>query len=218
MNTYWNTCVKDATGNSQLEVDGSYGPNTKAAVKAVQIKVGSRDQDGLYTADTAHAIYSYWQSEKRRMSNFPSAVAEYEKRIKAIPTAMYAKGTSGTRRDEWAITDEPWLGDELTMYATPQGTLSYMRAGSTVVPADLTKELIDMANIGVDGLSMPKFDSGINLMSSCINKPEFNLSFDALVKAEKITEDTLPELKKFVSQEINNLVKQMNYAIKGYAR
>lgn len=127
----------------------------------------------------------------------------------------YAKGTLGTKRDEWTITDEPWLGDELTMYATPEGTLSYMRAGSTVVPADLTRELINLPDV-VDGLiSMPKIDSGINMISNAINKPEINLSFEALVKAERIDEGTLPEVKKFVQQEINTLVKQMNYAIKG---
>ena len=128
--------------------------------------------------------------------------------------SYYAKGTLGTKRDEWAITNE--LGPELTMYATPEGTLSFMRAGSTVVPADLTREIIDIAELGIDGLTnMPKFNSGVTMISNAINKPEINLSFEALVKAERIDENTLPEVKKFVQQEINTLVKQMNYAIKG---
>ena len=130
-------------------------------------------------------------------------------------TPRYAKGTMGTSKDEWAITDEPWLGDELTMYATPEGRLSYMRVGSTVVPADATKEILKLADIGVNGLMAPKLNSGITLMSNAINKPEINLSFEALVKAERIDKDTLPEVKKFVQQEINSLVKQMNYALKG---
>lgn len=129
--------------------------------------------------------------------------------------SQYAKGTTGTTKDEWAVTDEPWLGDELTMYATPEGRLSYMRAGSTVVPADATREILKLADIGVNGLMAPKLNSGITLMSNAINKPEINLSFEALVKAERIDENTLPEVKRFVRQEINSLVKQMNYAIKG---
>jgi uncharacterized membrane-anchored protein YhcB (DUF1043 family) len=129
--------------------------------------------------------------------------------------AKYAKGTTSTTQDQWAITDEPWLGDELTMYATKQGTLSYMRAGSTVIPADLTKELMTIGEIGLDGLTnMPKFDSGISLMSNVINKPELNLSFEALVKADKITEDTLPEVKKFVTQELDNFARKLNYSLK----
>ena len=131
----------------------------------------------------------------------------------------YAKGTMGTKQDEYAITDEPWLGDELTMYATKQGTLSYMRAGSTVVPADLTKELIDMGELGVDGLkSMASPVSGINLMANYISKPELNLSFDALVKAENITEETLPAVKKLVNQELENFARKLNYSIKKFSK
>ena len=141
----------------------------------------------------------------------------FESRVQ-YDVSKFAKGTMGTKRDEWAITDEPWLGDELTMYATPQGTLSYMRAGSTVVPADITANLVEWGKLNPDMMSVGNGIANLNMISNAVNKPEFNLSFDALVKAEKITEDTLPELKRFVSQEINNLVKQMNYAIKGYAR
>jgi hypothetical protein len=75
---------------------------------------------------------------------------------------------------------------------------------------------MEIADIGVDGLvNMPKFNSGVNVITNAINKPEINLSFEALVKAERIDENTLPEVKRYVQQEINTLVKQMNYAIKG---
>ena len=84
----------------------------------------------------------------------------------------YAKGTTGTKKDQWAITDEPQFGDELVMYATPEGRLSYMRAGSTVVPADLTKELMKIGELGISGLqNMGGAIQGINLMSNVINKP-----------------------------------------------
>lgn len=127
----------------------------------------------------------------------------------------YAKGTIGTKKDEWAITDEPWLGDELTMYATPEGTLSYMRAGSTVVPADITQNLVEWGKLNPNMMNMPNATPNINMINNAVNKPEVNLSFEALVKAERIDENTLPEVKKYVQQEINSLVKQMNYAIKG---
>jgi hypothetical protein len=55
----------------------------------------------------------------------------------------------------------------------------------------------------------------VNMINNAVNKPEINLSFEALVKAERIDENTLPEVKRYVQQEINTLVKQMNYAIKG---
>lgn len=128
-------------------------------------------------------------------------------------TQYYAKGTTGTTRDEWAITDE--FGPELKMYATPDGNLSFMALGSTVVPHDLTMDLIELPEV-VDGLiNMPRFDSGISMISKSINKPEFNITFDSLVKAENITEETLPAVKKLVTQELNRFTKELNYALKG---
>ena len=127
----------------------------------------------------------------------------------------YAKGTTGTKKDQWAITDEPWLGDELTMYATKDGTLSYMRAGSTVVPADLTKELISLGEVGLDGLmNMPKVDSGISLINNVVNKPELKIDVENFLRCDNVSQDTLPELKKFVNEQMNSLIKQLNYGLR----
>lgn len=139
---------------------------------------------------------------------FPKGTGVYLKKM-----SQYAKGTTGTDRDELAIVDE--LGPELIMHADPTtGRLQYLTKGSSVVPHDVTQELMKIANIGVDGLAMPKFDSGINIMSNAINKPELNISFDALVKAEKITEDTLPAVKQLVKEELDKFSRQLGYSLK----
>lgn len=126
----------------------------------------------------------------------------------------YAKGTIGTTRDEWAIDSEPQFGDELILVPTKAGNLSYMRKGTAVVPAALTENLMEWGQFTPDALNLGG-GVNINLINNAVNKPEFNFVFDALVKAERIDENTLPEVKRFVQQEINSLVKQMNYAIKG---
>lgn len=211
--------VLNAVFGTNISVDGQFGTKTKMALMAAQSKMGIK-VDGIYGPATYQAILKYIDNAIVAARNFSSSMAGQGVRVlqtarNKVPPTLYAKGTTGTTQDQWAITDEPWLGDELTMYATKQGTLSYMRAGSTVIPADLTKELMTIGEIGLDGLAnMPKFDSGINLMSNVINKPELNLSFEALVKADKITEDTLPEVKKFVTQELNNFAKKLNYSLK----
>jgi hypothetical protein len=132
----------------------------------------------------------------------------------ALAVRRYAKGTSGTSRDEWAITNEPQFGDELTMYATPEGTLSFMRAGSTVVPADITANLVGWGKLNPDMLNV-NGTPNINMISNAVNKPELNITFDALVKAENITEEALPAVKKLVTQELNRFTKELNYALKG---
>lgn len=130
----------------------------------------------------------------------------------------YAKGTTGTPRDQWAITDEPQFGDELTMYATPEGTLSFMRAGSTVIPADLTRELIDLPRV-VDGLiNRPKFDSGINMIANAINKPEIVIDMENFLKVDRVDKDTLPQLEEMMDKKIDTFAKQLNYSIKKFAR
>lgn len=140
----------------------------------------------------------------------------YSKKVKYTTVAnTFAKGTTGTTKDQWAITDEPWLGDELVLVPGKDGNLQYMRKGTAVMPADISANLIEWGKINPNSMSVGNGMSNFNMISNAINKPEFNLSFEALVKAERITEDTLPEIKKFVQQEINSLVRQMNYALKG---
>lgn len=131
-----------------------------------------------------------------------------------LAVRKYAKGTIGTTRDEWAVDSEPWLGDELVLVPTESGNLSYMRKGTGVVPADLTANLMEWGQFTPDAMNLGG-GVNVNMINNAVNKPEFNFTFDALVKAERIDENTLPEVKRFVQQEINSLVKQMNYAIKG---
>lgn len=131
-----------------------------------------------------------------------------------LAVRQYAKGTTGTDRDEWAIDSEPQFGDELVLVPGKDGNLSFMRKGTGVVPADLTANLMEWGQFTPDSMNVGG-GVNVNMINNAVNKPEFNLSFEALVKAERIDENTLPEVKKFVQQEINTLVKQMNYAIKG---
>ena len=135
-------------------------------------------------------------------------------KIQTTTTPSYAKGTLGIKKDEWAITDEPWLGDELTMYATPQGTLSYMRAGSTVVPADITKNLMEWGKLTPNMDSMTNAVQGVNLMSNVVNKPELNLEFGSLLHIDNCSNEVLPSVKKLVTEELDKFSKNLNYSLK----
>ncbi len=127
----------------------------------------------------------------------------------------YAKGTTGTSRDELAVVDE--LGPELILHADPtSGRLQYLTKGSGVVPHDATVELMKLADLGLSGLmDANKFGANVNMISNAINKPELNITFDSLVKAENITEETIPAVRKLVTQELNRFTKELNYALKG---
>lgn len=144
------------------------------------------------------------KGKKTSVFGFPAGTTRYK---------YYAKGTVGTKHDGWAITDE--LGPELTMYAGKDGTLSFMRTGSTVIPAELTKELIDIGQVGIDGLMAPKFDSGINVINNAINKPEYNFNIEALVKADHIDQNSIKDVEKMVNKQFDEFTRKLNYSLKG---
>ena len=225
LNQYWNTYVYNATGKSQLSVDGIYGPATTNTVKAIQKYLNSipdvsryvsLGENGKFNANTRKAMWYFYDYREKQNAAHPDAADVYKQRKKIIPAAIYAKGTLGTKKDQWAITDEPQFGDELTLVPTKQGNLSYMRKGTSVVPAAITEELLKLANVGVDGLTMPKFDSGINIVTNAISKPEFNFSFDSMVHVDHCDEGTIKDLEKMVDTKINQFTRQMNYAIRKF--
>ena len=215
LNQYWNTQVYYATGSSQLAVDGKYGPDTKATVKAVQQKLGVT-ADGLYGASTVAAMAKFYDSEAERMKKYPSSVEFYKKAKAALPSAIYAKGTLGTKRDEWAITDESWIGEEITLAAGKNGQLQYLKKGSAVMPADISANLVEWGKINPDMTALANGVQGVNLMSNYVSKPEVNVVFDSLVHVDHCDEGTLKDLEKMVDTKINQFSKQMNYAIKRY--
>lgn len=130
---------------------------------------------------------------------------------------QYAKGTTGVDEDQLAIVDE--LGPELIMHANPEtGRLEYLTKGSSVIPHDATTELMKLVDIGVDGLMMPKFDSGVNMMTNYITKPEFKIDIEEFVHVDRVDQDTLPKLEAMMDKKINDFGKALNYSIKRFAR
>ena len=199
-----------------VQVDGSTyykrivydrdGESTEYYYKATEAKYGkipgATSMSGYFFDQTA-TVY-----KKRETINTAGG------RTLNTNVAARAKGTLGTTKDEWAITDEPWLGDELTMYATPQGTLSYMRAGSTVVPADITKNLIEWGKLTPNMDSMANAVQGVNLMTNVVNKPEISLEIENLLRCDNVSQDSLPEVKKFVAEELDKFARNLNYNLK----
>jgi len=205
--------------NKQVPVNGIWDTQTSNALKSVQKTIGVA-QTGKYDYNTARALESNIKNRaiQSRKNGYSADADWYNKYYQMVPAHFHAKGTTGTTRDEWAITDEPQFGDELTMYATPEGTLSFMRAGSTVIPADLTRELIDLPKV-VDGLiNRPKFDSGINMIANAINKPEIVIDMENFLKVDRVDKDTLPQLEAMMDKKIDIFAKQLNYSIKRFSR
>ena len=186
--------------------------NKTDAKDSNKITVGGKQYykhtDGYYYPMSAFGYVTKDVDEYGKKSSvygFPAGTKRYE---------YYANGTTGTSRDQWALTDEPRFGDELVLVPGKDGNLSFMRKGTGVVPADLTANLMEWGQFTPDAMNLGG-GVNVNMINNAVNKPEFNFAFDALVKAENITEETLPAVKKLVTQELNRFTKELNYALKG---
>ena len=128
---------------------------------------------------------------------------------------QYAKGTLGTSHDQWAITDESWIGEEITLAAGKNGQLQYLKKGSSVMPADISKNLVEWGKLNPDMLKVGG-GANLNMISNAVVKPELNFAFDSLVHVDNCSQETLKDLEKMVDTKINQFSKQLNYAIKKY--
>lgn len=130
--------------------------------------------------------------------------------FKKSDVKAYARGTLGVKNNQWALIDE--LGDELLVNADGNGRLSYLTKGTGVVPADLTEKIMNLAldpASALDGV-IPK----TRIPSVTANNFDVNLSFDSLVHADNVTQDTLPELQKVIRNEFDYMMKQVNNGLK----
>ena len=129
---------------------------------------------------------------------------------------FYAKGTAGTKQDGWAVTDESWIGEEITLAAGKNGQLQYLKKGSAVLPADISANLVEWGKLNPNMLNMSGAIQGVNLMSNYVNKPEIKLDIENLLKVDRVDKDTLPDLEKLMDKKLDNFARQLNYSIKKF--
>lgn len=203
---------------AKLTVDGSYGPATTNAVKAMKNTLYKSAGYGTGNIPAKTATNGKYDAETKSMLqtylNKWNVGSWFRENKLSIPAPMYAKGTLGTKRDEFAITDESWIGEEITLAAGKNGQLQYLKKGSAVMPADISANLVEWGKLNPNMMNIANPSAGINLMTNYVSKPELNLSFDALVKAGTITQEALPAVKELVQQELNKFTKQLNYSMK----
>lgn len=125
----------------------------------------------------------------------------------------YAKGTLGIKKDQWAIDSEPQFGDELVLVPN-KGVLSYMRKGTSVIPSDLTENLIEWGKLNPDMTTLSNGVQNTNLMTNVINKPETNFEFDSLLHIDNCSNEAIPEVRKIVEEQLNKFARNLNYNLK----
>ena len=130
----------------------------------------------------------------------------------------YAKGTLGVDKDQWALIDE--LGEELVMRADDSGKLSFMTKGSTVIPHDITENLMELGQLDPTDI-LNRNRPQITPSKSVINNNmeiHVDASVSELIHVEHLDGNNLDEITKVVDKAWDKKMQGLNSAIKKFSR
>ena len=223
-----NSAVKDlqtilnTTFKAGIDADGYWGPITEAALRNAQTMLKRSypnigvSVNGKYDEKTKAAMDAYINHQITNGRGLDTTVMHAN--LKKLPSVSavghYAKGTISTNRDEFAITDESWIGEEITLAAGKNGQLQYLKKGSAVLPSDIANNLVEWGKINPDMSSLLDGVQGMNVMTSVMNKPELNLEFGSLLHIDNCSNEVIPEVKKMVTEALENFSRQLNYSLR----
>lgn len=130
----------------------------------------------------------------------------------------YAKGTLGVDKDQWALIDE--LGEELVMRADDSGKLSFMTKGSTVIPHDITENLMELGQLDPTDIlnrNRPQITPSKSIIN---NNMEIHVdaSVSELIHVEHLDGNNLDEITKVVDKAWDKKMQGLNSAIKKFSR
>lgn len=128
----------------------------------------------------------------------------------------YAQGTTGVDKDQLAWIDEMGL-EELVMHAGPNGRLQYLTKGTSVIPSDISANLMEWGALDPQNM----LDQNRPVISSphtTNNNIELNMNIDSVVRVDTVTQDTIPDLTKTINKELDKYMKNLNAAIRKYVR
>ena len=223
--------------NAGLKEDGIWGKNTEAALTKAQTKMfaylsglGYRSlpvgKTGKFDDATRRLMVQYIDAYISQLKAGAYGVSGsvgqglqlYQNLKKKVPVAFHAKGTLGTKRDEWAITDESWIGEEITLAAGKNGQLQYLKKGSAVMPADISANLVEWGKLDPNMMNIGGIGANLNMISNAVIQPNYEFNFDSLVHVDHCDEGTLKNLEKMIDTKINDFSRQLNYSVKKFAR
>ena len=138
--------------------------------------------------------------------------------VKKTDLQGYAKGTLGVDKDQWALIDE--LGEELVMRADDSGKLSFMTKGSTVIPHDITENLMELGQLDPTDI-LNRNRPQITPSKSVINNNmeiHVDASVGELIHVDHLDGNNLDEITKIVDKAWNKNMQNLNNSIKKFVR
>lgn len=138
--------------------------------------------------------------------------------FKKSDVKAYSKGSMGVDEDQWALLHE--LGDELTLAAGPNGKLQYITKGTTVIPHDISENLVQLGQLDpseVLNRNKPQITPSKSIVN---NNMEINVdaSVGTLIHVDRLDGNNPDEVIKLVDKAWDKKMQGLNNAIKKFSR
>lgn len=136
--------------------------------------------------------------------------------VKLSDIQGYSSGIKKVPNDQFAMIDELGL-EELVLHADGNGKLAFLSKGTSVIPSDITENLMKLGTIDPTTM-LERNKPSIGAPHITNNNMEINMEFGSLVHVDTVNKDTLPDLQKMVRSEFDNCMKNINQGLKRYTR
>ena len=202
--------ASETSGNIK---SGATGKKVKAiqwALKEMGYSIGKSGVDGIFGSATKSAVKKF----QKKMGISADGIVGKNTR-KKFKAKGYATGTTGVKKDQWALIDE--LGEELVIGAN-NGRLTYLKKGSGVVPADLTSNLMDWGELNPQDVldrNRPSIGASPEVHATEIN---LNIQYGDMLKIENFKGDNPDEIAKIVAKQFEKHTAQLNQSLRKYVR
>ena len=202
------------------ETSGNIKEGAKGtAVKAIQYALnklgygnsGTSKVDGIFGSGTKSAVKAF----QKAMGIPADGIVGVNTRAK-FKLKGYRSGIANVSSDQFAIVDEDQL-EELVL-GVDNGRLTYLSKGSSVIPADLTSNLMAWGSINPQYMldsNRPSISVPSNIHNTEI---KIDSSIGTLMHIDEFNGDNPDEVLKMINQALDTHDKNLNNALRRFAR
>ena len=202
------------------ETSGNIKEGAKGtAVKAIQYALnklgygnsGTSKVDGIFGSGTKSAVKAF----QKAMGIPADGIVGVNTRAK-FKLKGYRSGITNVSSDQFAIVDEDQL-EELVL-GVDNGRLTYLSKGSSVIPADLTSNLMAWGSINPQYMldsNRPSISVPSNIHNTEI---KIDSSVGTLMHIDEFNGDNPDEVLKMINQALDTHDKNLNNALRRFAR